>query len=246
MKASVWPHFDLLYLHDGSLEMEVEGRGLLSLAAGEGVLLFPNTPFRPYGKSSRVKASVQHFSLDDATNLPAPFDVLIGHSMGSVVRQGPRNDRLESDITRSMELATAAPTPMLPLMREALLTLILGEFLQTTLPDPAQNKHTDALTAWAEGQSMAKLSVETLADRAGITPSGLRRRFLTDIKITPQQYLVNLRINEAARLLRETSMPIKEIAQRVGYGSAVAFHNAFRKARQETPGSYRKNHRTVG
>ena len=246
MRSSTWPHFDLLYVHEGHLEMQVEGIGRIRLGAGEGILLFPHTHFSPYGKTSQAKASVQHFSLGDSGVLPPPFDLLAGRSRAAIVRQGSTNKQLEADINRSMSLALAEHSPMLQLMREALLTLILGEFLQTTLPDPKSGKNSESLTRWAEGQSLANLNVEKLAHKAGVTTSGLRRRFLNDLKITPQQYLLNLRINEAARLLRETAFPIKEIAARVGYSSAVSFHNAFKNRRSESPGSYRKNHRTLG
>jgi len=246
MRASNWPHFDLLYIHEGYLEMQVEGMGRIRLGAGEAILLFPHTNFSPYGKTSQAKASVQHFSLGDGDDLPPPFDMLVGRSRAAIVRQGPPNKQLEADINRSMSLALAEPSPMLQLMRQSLLTLILGEFLQTTLPNPKSGKNSQTLITWAEGQSLADLNVEKLANTAGITTSGLRRRFLNDLNITPQQYLLNLRINEAARLLRETVFPIKEIASRVGYSSAVSFHNAFKNMRSESPGNYRKNHRTEG
>jgi len=246
MRASSWPHFDLLYIHEGHLEMQVDSMGRVQLGAGEGILLFPNTHFAPYGKTSQAKASVQHFSLGDSGELPPPFNLLTGRTNAAILRRGLPNRQLEDDIKRSMDLALAEHSPMLQLMREALLTLVLAEFLQTTLPDPKSGKNTESLTRWAEGQSLADLNVEKLATQAGVTTSGLRRRFLNELQITPQQYLLNLRINEAARLLRETAFPIKEIASRVGYSSAVSFHNAFKKRRSESPGSYRKNHRTVG
>ncbi|BDS08539.1 hypothetical protein NT6N_35790 [Oceaniferula spumae] len=246
MRASSWPHFDLLYIHEGHLEMQVEGIGRVLLGSGEGILLFPNTHFAPYGKASQAKASVQHFSLGESDALPPPFNLLTGRSHAAIVRQGAPNKQLEADVNRSMSLALAEQSPILQVMREALLTLVLAEFLHTTLPDPKSDKNTEPLTRWAEGQSIADLNVEKLATQAGVTTSGLRRRFLKELQITPQQYLLNLRINEAARQLRETAMPIKEIAARTGYRSPVSFHNAFKKRRGESPGHYRRNHRTAG
>ncbi|NWK54124.1 helix-turn-helix transcriptional regulator [Verrucomicrobiaceae bacterium N1E253] len=246
MKPSVWPHFDLLFIHSGRMEMRIEGRGRVSLGEGEGVLLFPHTAFAPYGQQYRAKASVQHFSLDEDSVLPAPFDVLAGRSEAAIIRQGPRNLQLEADIERAMTLAVAEPSPMLSLMREALLTLILGEFLTKPLPDPSSDRRVATLMKWAEAQSLESLNVHRLAEKVHLTPSGLRRRFINEVQLTPSQFLLNLKMNEASRLLRETSLPVKEIARRLGYGSSVAFHAAFRKGKGETPSSYRKGHRTVG
>lgn len=246
MKASSWPHFDLLYVHEGAVEMQVAGVGRVSLHVGEGILLFPGTNFAPFGDSSQAKASVQHFLLGSEEVLPPPFDMLAGRSRAAIVRRGVVNEQLDADIVRAMALAVCESTPMLQLMREALLTLILGEFLNATLPDPKKAGSMGAIIEWMRGQTLAELTVERIAQSVGITSSGLRRRFLRDLGMTPQQYLVGQRINEAARMLRETSMPIKEVGFRVGYGSAVSFNSAFRKARDETPGSYRRSHRTAG
>lgn len=226
--------------------MRIEGRGRVSLGQGEGVLLFPHTSFAPFGQQHQAKASVQHFSLDEEAELPPPFDVLAGRSDAAILRQGPRNLQLEADIERAMALAVAEPSPMLLLMREALLTLILGEFLTTPLPDPSSDRRVATLMKWAEAQSIESLSVNRLAEKVNLSPSGLRRRFINEVKLTPNQFLLNLKMNESSRLLRETALPVKEIARRVGYGSSVAFHAAFRRVKGETPSSYRKGHRTIG
>lgn len=246
MKPAVWPHFDLLFIHEGRLDLMITGKGRVSLGAGEGVLLFPQTSFSPYGRQSKARASVQHFSLGDANALPSPYDVLAGKTHAVILRQGPRNRQLEEDIERALSLAVAEPSPMRQVMRESLLTLILGEFLLTTLPNPAIESSTSGLVQWAEAQSLAGLTVEGLAEKAGVTASGLRRRFLKDMQMTPQRYLLKLRLNEAARMLRETSLPIKEIASRLGYASNVAFHNAFKNSRGQTPRQYRLGNRPLG
>lgn len=246
MQPSVWPHFDLLFVHSGHLDMRVAGRGRVRLGKGEGVLLFPNTPFAPYDRQSQAQASVQHFSLDDQGDLPAPYDILAGRSQGAILRQGPMNQQLEDDIRRAMSLAVAEPSPMLRLMREALLTLILGEFLSTPLADPASDQSLTTLMKWAEAQDLRQMNVVALAEKMGLSTSALRRRFLKETHLGPNQFLLNLRMNEAARMLRESALPVKEIAMRTGYGSSVAFHAAFRKNKGETPRDYRQNHRAVG
>lgn len=246
MQRSVWSHFDLLFVHSGRLDMRIEGKGHVSLGKGEAVLLFPNTPFSLSKQKFQAHASVQHFSLEDEAHLPAPFNQLVGRSKAVIVRQGPRNKQLEADVARAMQLAVAESSPMLQLMREALLTLILGEFLTKPLPDPSVDKRVDTLMKWAAHQDLRELSVQSLAEKINLSTSGLRRRFLAETNLSPSKFLLNLRISEASRLLRETALPVKEIAMRTGYGSSVAFHAAFRTAKAETPTSYRKNHRAVG
>lgn len=246
MKPSEWSHFDLLFVHSGRLEMRIEEKGRVSLGKGDGVLLFPNTPFSPCDQKFKARASVQHFSLENEAKLPPPFNQLAGRSKAAIIRQGPQNKQLEADIDRAMKLAVAEDSPMLQLMREALLTLILGEFLTKPLPDPSADRRVATLMKWAEHQDPSQLCVSALARKVNLSTSGLRRRFLEETHLSPNKFLLNLRMNEASRLLRETALPVKEIALRTGYGSSVAFHAAFRKAKGKTPTGFRKNFRVTG
>ena len=53
-------------------------------------------------------------------------------------------------------------------------------------------------------------------------------------------------MNEAKRLLRETLAPVKEIAVRSGYGSAIAFHRAFHASHGMTPRACRLDKQVRG
>ena len=64
--------------------------------------------------------------------------------------------------------------------------------------------------------------------------------------VSPGVFLLQLRMNEAKRLLRETLAPVKEIAVRSGYGSAIAFHRAFHASHGMTPRAYRLDKQVRG
>lgn len=51
------------------------------------------------------------------------------------------------------------------------------------------------------------------------------------------------RMAEAARLLRETDLPVAEIAGRVGYDSQSRFTAAFKSVCESLPREYRKKYR---
>ena len=57
------------------------------------------------------------------------------------------------------------------------------------------------------------------------------------------RYINQLRLNIGARLLRESLMPQKEIADHIGYSDLSHFHTAFRREFKVTPGQYRKQQR---
>jgi len=245
---TVWPHYDLLFIHEGSLKMQVAGIGSITLQAGDGILLFPETAFSPHGKNSKAKASVQHFSLSESVALPPPYSKLQREKSGAVVYRGGASQYLEADIHRSMEWARLPESAERTTMRQALLTIILGEFLQLQWKTVSVDCASDqaSLLEWASHQPLAELSVEALAEAAGVSEPTLRRQFLANGGISPREVIVRMRMNEAKRLLTETSTPLKEIANRVGYGSAIAFNNSFKRSVAITPGEYRRRNRPRG
>ena len=58
---------------------------------------------------------------------------------------------------------------------------------------------------------------------------------------TIQQYHTDLRMHEAARLLRSTLLSVSEISTRIGYQDPLYFSNVFKKATGYSPRAYRNN-----
>lgn len=78
-----------------------------------------------------------------------------------------------------------------------------------------------------------------LADVAGFVPSYLSRIFKNEVGMTVSEYLGMLRCEQAARLLKETDLPVSEISAYVGYPDHNYFVKAFRKQYKMTPGAWR-------
>lgn len=57
---------------------------------------------------------------------------------------------------------------------------------------------------------------------------------------TLQKYHAHIRMNEAARLLKETTLGIGEISNRLGFEEAFYFSNCFKKEYGMSPANYRK------
>lgn len=84
------------------------------------------------------------------------------------------------------------------------------------------------------------LSLAELAKEAGISRFHFVNLFKKACGVTPHQYLMELRINAAAALLKGSDLGIKEIAARCGYHSTAHFVVAFQKHFKQTPTRYRK------
>ncbi|WP_026124074.1 AraC family transcriptional regulator [Nocardiopsis baichengensis] len=83
-------------------------------------------------------------------------------------------------------------------------------------------------------------SLEALAAEAGMSRSAFASAFRGLVGETPGAHLLGRRMQEAARLLGETPVALSAVPERVGYGSTVGFHLAFRKRFGVTPGEYRR------
>ena len=83
----------------------------------------------------------------------------------------------------------------------------------------------------------------TLADIAAVTSCGpvqLTRRFRAALGKPPHQYLIQLRIEAARRLLTGTRLPIAEIALECGFASQEHLTHLFRRAMGVTPAAFRR------
>ncbi|WP_030694300.1 AraC family transcriptional regulator [Streptomyces globisporus] len=82
-------------------------------------------------------------------------------------------------------------------------------------------------------------TIDSLAREVGMSRSAFTAAFRELVGESPARYLSARRMQEAGRLLTETSLPQSAVPERVGYRSAVGFHLAFRKWFGMTPGEYR-------
>ena len=81
--------------------------------------------------------------------------------------------------------------------------------------------------------------ISDLAKECRISERYLRKLFRIHLESTPQEYCNNLRINKSVELLADRSIPIKEIAYRVGYSTPQYFSRMFKEKYGFSPKGYR-------
>lgn len=83
------------------------------------------------------------------------------------------------------------------------------------------------------------LKVRDLAERVGLSQFHFARMFRRSVGRPPHGYLTDLRMERAKRLLRETDLPLAQVATRVGYQTQAHFTGVFHREVGMTPRSYR-------
>lgn len=79
-----------------------------------------------------------------------------------------------------------------------------------------------------------------LADRLGTSDRHLRRLFKRRFGVTPGQYLRTRRLLLAKALLTDTRLPVLQVAELAGFGSASRFHEQFQSQYRLSPGQLRR------
>ena len=87
---------------------------------------------------------------------------------------------------------------------------------------------------------LPEMSLSYIADLYGIRDSYLSKLFKENLGENFIDYLLRKRLEEAARLLRETDLTVKQVVTSVGYSDATSFAKKFSKKYGVTPGIYKK------
>ncbi|HET7794593.1 MAG TPA: helix-turn-helix transcriptional regulator [Rhizobacter sp.] len=81
--------------------------------------------------------------------------------------------------------------------------------------------------------------VRRLAEVSSVSEAHFARSFKQAFGVPPHRYLLTRRIERAVALLRDTDLPITEIAFQTGWGSLGTFGRTFRDITGESPGEAR-------
>ena len=89
-----------------------------------------------------------------------------------------------------------------------------------------------------------KVSLTELADRMFVSTSTLSRIFKKNMGLYFADYVMQLRVSEAAAILRDTDENLTQVAMTLGFSSSSTFSRAFRKEMGESPAEYRERNRS--
>ena len=112
-------------------------------------------------------------------------------------------------------------------------------------------KATDLLAPYREMQAVLdhlfshyaeKIDFQHLARLASLSLSQLDRRFKRLFQLTPQQFLLRVRLNAASQLLATTHRAVAEIALQTGFYDQSYFTKHFRRQLGMTPTTYRRKY----
>jgi AraC-like DNA-binding protein len=147
------------------------------------------------------------------------------------------------------ELETPRPgaDAIVPALLDTLLLYILRAWFDEQSQHHVTSGWAAALTDSAVGAALRGIhrdpghpwTVQTLGAQAGLSRAPFARRFTELVGQPPLTYLTWWRMTVAARLIRDSDLPLRAVAERAGYASEFAFAKAFKREYGLAPGGYR-------
>ncbi|TCO60597.1 GlxA family transcriptional regulator [Actinocrispum wychmicini] len=113
-----------------------------------------------------------------------------------------------------------------------------AQFIADAQPPDDSGSLAETLT-WIQANAGEPLTVADIARHAALSVRTLTRRFRERLGTSPQNWLLQQRLHLARKLLETTDLPIPQIAERAGYGSANALRAHFARDLATSPQRYR-------
>ena len=140
-----------------------------------------------------------------------------------------------------------ADTPSNELEIQSLLYLFLSKLASNNANIDLKHRSKVAAEGYLEqsiefinNYYMKPIKINDIASYIGVNRSYLTSIFKQKLNISPQEFLMNFRMEKASHQLMISNQPINEIAKSVGYPDPFAFSKVFRKIYGKSPKQYRE------
>lgn len=227
-------HAQVVISLSGKLDFEVEGRA--SVLQQQHLMVIPAGAHHTCGSPQGSRCLV----------LDVPGENWLGQSLGAHAQASRRlldtPGHLPLDHGQHTLVNWLANSPVSdPLIARQGAILLLAS-LNNLATEQAQPKRLPyaALDAYIEQNAAYPLQVSDLARIAGLSCARLHSRFISECAQTPMDYLRQRRLRSALTLLRQSTLPIGEVASRVGYASQSAFAAAMLREFGASPSVLRR------
>jgi AraC-like DNA-binding protein len=236
----VLSEYQIVYIPNGKGVLEVQNAEPIMIEAGTIFILFPNIwhRFKPIFETGWEEFWVgfnghytEYLMRQDCFNPQNPvlkvgFDNEILHIFIRLIDISKQESRVFS------QMASCFVIQLLGLVNAAALMMDKTKSRQEQIIQAIRFKIHEN---WNEN-----IDFEQIAAESNITYDFFRKAFKGVMGIPPGQYLLNIKIEKAAQMLRETNLTISEIATKTGFENEFYFSRMFKNKMNCTASSYRK------
>lgn len=213
----------LLYMAEGTLLFGEENR---PIKVGDAVLIPPETPYR----YSLEQGSMAYYWIHFTGALAATLMEECGLTAGRIVHPGV--DAAACEQLRLLHRAFMRQGAGFEAACAGHLAVIAARLcaaLDERTGEAQAGRRLDVSLEYLHAHYAEPIRLETLSALEYLSPSRYSALFRAATGLSPQQYLIRLRMQTAFELVRTSDMPIHEIARAVGYEDQLYFSRLFRR-----------------
>ncbi len=222
------------------------GKKILEVKAGQAILIPPGVR---HHLAEFTEEQTHHFALG---LLPDRFYPKLEGIHTAVWAERPRVFALTASAQELIHLFVREMTQKSPFRAMAIeaAARILSIEIHRAVTDPAPAGQEVLHPAVAQAKQLvdahpeADWPIDQLAKAVRISPRHLSSLFKKELRKTPHDYLLEKRIALAGRLLKDTQVPITDIALDCGFSSSQNFATAFRRKTGLSPSGFRKRQKS--
>jgi len=196
------------------------------------------------GRSAEAEHGLERFMAEATRTGGTEFQLqqimlqLLGSIQHTMLQTGAAPYRLFGDGNRYEKLSSIRePEEMKKWMMQQVIRPYAEE-IQSREEEPMR-RVVDSVMEEIRRDYKSEISLESCAESRQVTPYALSKAFKQEAGVNFIDYLTRIRMDEAKRLLRETTMKINDIAVEVGYQPSY-FNRIFKKREEITPSRYRE------
>lgn len=104
----------------------------------------------------------------------------------------------------------------------------------------AEKDRVNAIYEYSLKNYKRKIQLEEIAAVANISPNSFCRYFKSRTRKTYSQFLIEIRVGQACKLLIENNLSIKQLCYESGFNNFTSFHKYFKMITGKSPLSYQK------
>jgi AraC-like DNA-binding protein len=256
------PEVELIHFHKGS-GMQFVGDHIMRFRPDDVVLVGANLPhywrfddLSLYDHNTSVAYTTTiHFTEDfwgeQFLNLPENKQIkaLLAKARRGILITGPAGQKV-SKLMRKAHQATGvhrliALLKCLTAISDADQHILLSSMgFQASLSD-AEDERIHAIYEHTLSHFKRKIHLEEIADIADMTPNSFCRYFKERTSKTYSQFLTEIRVGYACKLIVDNKMSIKELCYESGFNNFSCFHKNFKQLMGKTPQRYQNEYLNV-
>ena len=247
----VKPHYhaagEIMQVLDGCIKLLV-GSVYRECKKGDIIFIPPSTVHEAFSltENAAIRGIVYEFSLVDVVDLQLDFPELFNGSQRLHYVIGKDDEGYEEMcvcIDKIMEVygSFSAESRIQIISYLLLFTGLLIKMFSLEVSNHNKNyKKLKPVLNYIEDQYTEKIRIAQLSDIIHVCDDRLIRLFKEVTGETPVEYIMNLRIEAAIKLLSKEELSIAEIAEQTGFGSDTYMTRVFKQRLNKTPGKYRR------